>query len=194
MDQRLRTLAYIARGDTMSQVAAHLLEDYGVKISESRLYQIKKNNLETIQKIQERLADSAIADADAILRQSRVQLAKKMQRADRDGNELELLDQQYRDGEIDKTKYQRKKAGLLQLSVGELVNISRSMHAQVVKSPGLPELPPGGSGAAQPLPAGSSTPAQLESLLKAIQSGNHVEIQRIVFNGGPGNDQPVTVS
>lgn len=192
MDQRLRTLAYIARGDTMSQVAAHLLEDYGVKISESRLYQIKKNNIETINKIQDRLADSAAADADQILRQSRVALAKKMSKADRDGSELDALDEQYRNGEIKKELYQRKKAGLLQLSVGELVNISRSMHAQTVKAPALPELPPGG--AAQPLPAGSSTPAQLESLLKAIQSGNHVEIQRIVFNGGPASDQPVTVS
>ncbi len=193
MDQRLRTLAYIARGDTMSQVAAHLLEDYNVKISESRLYQIKKNNLETIQKIQDRLADSAIADADAILKQSRVALAKKMQKADRDGSELEQLDQKYRDGEIKKEEYQRRKAGLLQLSVGELVNISRSMHAQVVKAPGVPELPPG-DGPAQPLPAGSSTPAQLEALLQAIQRGDHVEMQRIVFNGGGRNDQPVAVS
>jgi hypothetical protein len=193
MDQRLRTLAYIARGDTMSQVAAHLLEDYGVTISESRLYQIKKNNIETIQKIQDRLADSAVAEADAILKQSRVALAKKMQRADRDGNELEALDQKYRDGEIDKSEYQRKKAGLLNLSVSELVNISRTMHAQVIKVPGAsnPELPPG---AAPSLPPGSSTPAQLEALLKAIQSGNTVEMQRIVFNPAKvTNDQPVAV-
>lgn len=191
MDQRLRTLAYIARGDTMSQVAAHLLEDYGVTISESRLYQIKKNNIDTIQKIQDRLADSAAADADAILRQTRVQLAKKMQRADNDGNELQILDQKYRDGEIDKAEYQRKKSGLLKLSVSELVNISRTMHAQVIKVPGALELPPGSAPA---LPPGSSTPAQLEALLKAIQSGNTVEMQRIVFNPAGGqNDKPVAV-
>lgn len=194
MDQKLRALAYIARGDTMSQVAAHLLEDFQVSITESALYKIKKDNLETIQKIQDRLADSAVADADAILKQSRVALAKKMQRADRDGNELEQLDQQYRDGEIDKSQYQRRKAGLIQLSVSELVNISRTMHAQVIKVPGVPELPPGPGGAAQPLPAGSSTPAQLEALLKAIQAGNTVEIQRLIFTPGVRNDQPVTVS
>ncbi len=196
MDQKLRALAYIARGDTMSQVAAHLLEDFQVTITESALYKIKKDNLETIQKIQDRLADSAVADADAILKQSRVALAKKMQRADRDGNELEQLDQQYRDGEIDKSQYQRRKAGLIQLSVSELVNISRTMHAQVIKVPGAgaPELPPGPGGPAQPLPAGSSTPAQLEALLKAIQAGNTVEIQRLIFTPGVRNDQPVTVS
>lgn len=194
MDQKLRALAYIARGDTMSQVAAHLLEDFQVSITESALYKIKKDNLETIQKIQDRLADSAVADADAILKQSRVALAKKMQRADRDGNELEQLDQQYRDNEIDKATYQRRKAGLIQLSVSELVNISRTMHAQVIKVPGAPELPPG-AGPAQPLPAGSSTPAQLEALLKAIQAGNTVEIQRLIFTPGAArNDQPVTVS
>jgi hypothetical protein len=195
MDQKLRALAYIARGDTMSQVAAHLLEDFEVSITESALYKIKKDNAETIQKIQERLADSAAADADALMKSSRVALARRLQRDSRDGAELELLDQQYRDGEIDKSEYQRKKAGLLQLSVNELVNISRSMHAQVIKVPGGAgaELPPGPGGPAQPLPAGSATPAQLEALLKAIQSGNHVEIQRIVFNGGARNDQPVTI-
>jgi len=138
LDQRLRTLAYIARGDTMSQVAAHLLEDFNVTISESRLYQIKKNNIETIQKIQERLADSAAADADALMRQARVGLAKKLQKADRDSNELEKLDQQYRDGDIDKSEYQRKKSGLLNLSVTELINIGKGMHAQVIKIPGAP--------------------------------------------------------
>lgn len=194
MDQKLRALAYIARGDTMSQVAAHLLEDFEVSITESALYKIKKDNLETIQKIQDRLADSAVADADAILKSTRVALAKKIQRADRDGNELEQLDQQYRDGEIDKSQYQRRKAGLIQLSVSELVNISRTMHAQVIKVPGAPELPPGPGGPAQPLPAGSSTPAQLEALLKAIQAGNTVEIQRLIFTPGARNDQPVTVS
>ena len=196
MDQKLRALAYIARGDTMSQVAAHMLEDFQVTITESALYKIKKDNLETIQKIQDRLADSAAADADALMKSSRVALARRLQRDVRDGAELEQLDAQYRDGEIDKSEYQRRKSGLMQLSVNELVNISRSMHAQVIKVPGggAPELPPGPGGPAQPLPAGSATPAQLEALLKAIQSGNHVEIQRIVFNGGVRNDQPVTVS
>ena len=195
MDQKLRALAYIARGDTMSQVAAHLLEDFDLTISEARLYQIKKENADTIQKIQERLADSAAADAEQLMKSSRVALARRIQRDARDGAELEQLDQQYRDGEIDKAEYQRKKSGLLQLSVNELVNISRSMHAQVIKVPGggVPELPPGPGGPAQPLPAGSATPAQLEALLKAIQSGNHVEIQRIVFNGGARNDQPVAI-
>lgn len=192
MDQKLRALAYIARGDTMSQVAAHLLEDFDLTISEARLYQIKKENADTIQKIQERLADGVLADAEKLMQSSRVALARRLQRDARDGAELEQLDQQYRDGDLSKEEYQRKKAGLLQLSVNELVNISRSMHAQVVKAPGSPELPPG-AGAAQPLPAGSSTPAQLEALLQAIQRGDHVEMQRIVFNGGTRNDQPVAI-
>ena len=192
MDQKLRAIAYIARGDTMSQVAAHMLEDYEVSITESALYNIKRDNRDTIQKIQERLADSAAADAEKILHSSRVAIAKKIQKADRDGGELELLDQQYRDGEIDKDEYQRRKAGMLQLSIGELVNINRSMYAQTAQRPSDPELPPGGQ---QQLPAGSATPAQLEALLKAIQAGNTVEIQRLIFTPGGGqNDQHVAIS
>ena len=82
-----------------------------------------------------------------------------------------------------------KKTGLLKISISELTNISKTMHAQTVK---VPELPPGAGPAALPAGGGAQTPAQLEALLNAIKDGNHVEIQRIVFNGG-GNAQPVAV-
>ena len=192
MDQKLRALAYIARGDTMSQVAAHMLEDFEVTISESRLYQIKKDNHQTIQKIQERLADSVAADAEKIMQSTRVALARRLQRDSRDGAELEQLDQQYRDGELSKEDYQRQKTGLLQMSVAELVSISRGMHEQVIKAPGSAELD---AGPPQNSLGGGSTPAQLEALLKAIQAGNTVEMQRLIFTPkGAHNDQSVTIS
>ena len=50
-----------------------------------------------------------------------------------------------------------------------------------------PEQPDGPALAAnnsQALPAGASTPAQLEAMLNAIQTGNTVELQRIIFTPG----------
>jgi len=186
MDQKMRAIAYIARGDTISQVAAHLLEDFDVTITESALYAIKRDNAETIAKIQERLADGAAAEIEQLIRAGRVQIAKKLQKADRDATELELLDQQYRAGDIDKAEYQRKKAGLLDLSITELSNLTSKLVGQQRHAPAPPEDPQLPAGSPVPLPAGSSTPAQLEAMLHAIQAGNTVELQRIVFTPGSG--------
>lgn len=190
-DQKLRALAYIARGDTLSQVAGHMLEEFEVTISESALSQLKKNHADTIDKMQTSLSESAAEDADALLKKTRRMLSVRLDRADRDSSELAELDRKWRDGEIkNKEEYQRKKTGLLKISISELTNISKTMHAQTVK---VPELPPGAMPGALPAGGGAQTPAQLEALLNAIKDGNHVEIQRIVFNGGVPNDQSIPV-
>ena len=189
MEQKLRALAYIARGDTVSQVVAHLLEDYDLTISEAAIYRIKRDHRDDIAKLQDRLADSVAADTEQLIRAGRVQIAKKLQKADRDGSELEVLDQQYRDGEIDKATYQRKKTGLLNLSVNQLSDLTTKLTNQQMLArrggaavPETPELPDGAATRAT-IPGGS-TPAQLEAMLAAIKDGNTVELQRIVFTPG----------
>lgn len=186
MDQKLRVLAYIARGDTASQVVAHVLEDFEIVITEDAIYKIKRDNAETIAKMQERLADSVAADLDQLVRRSRTGIARKLMKAENDASEIEVLDQQYRDGEITKEEYQRKKAGRLDLSITELSNLSQKLVAQqrLVSAPVQPEGPnalPDGNPQPISVPQGTQTPAQLEAMLKAIQAGNTVELQRIVF-------------
>lgn len=189
-DQKMRALALIARGDTLSQVAAHLLENYDVKVSESSLSQLKKAHKETIDKMQENIAEGQSAEADAIAKRARRMLNNKLDRAERDARTMEEVDQDWRDGKIkDAETYRRRKAGLLKVSIAELNQITRTMHN--ISRPDTPPAPD------QPaLPAGAvghgSTPAQLEALLKAIQAGNTVEIQRLIFTPGVRNDLPVT--
>lgn len=190
-DQKLQALAYIARGDTFSQVAGHLLEEHNITISESALSQLKKTHKATIDKMIETMAEGQAAEADAILRRTRRMLNGKLDRAERDGRTLEELDQQWRDGEIkDAAEYRRRKAGLIKVSVAELTQISKTMFDQTIKDPGLPPGSPAGA-----LPPGASvkTPAQLEGLLQAIAAGNTVEIQRLIFTpGATPHDLPVS--
>lgn len=190
MDQKMRVLAYISRGDTVSQVVAHVLEDFDISITEDAIYKIRRDNADTISKIQERLADSAAADIDQLIRKSRVQIARKLNKAEHDASELDKLDQQYRDGEIEKDEYQRQKTGRINLSISELASLGQKLVSQ---QRGIePELPPAGANPA--LPPGSSTPAQLEAILKAIQSGDTVELQRIIFTPGvQRNDQSIQI-
>lgn len=192
-DQKMRALALIARGDTLSQVAAHLLEHFDVKVSESALSQLKKAHKETIDKMQVDIAEGQSAEADAIAKRARRMLNNKLDRAERDARTLEEVDEDWRNGKIkDAETYRRRKAGLIKVSIAELNQISKTMHHQA--KPDTP--PPAGDGAPQ-LPAGGvghgSTPAQLEALLKAIAAGNTVEIQRLIFTPKVRNDIPVTV-
>lgn len=177
----MRVLALIARGDTMSQVAGYLLEHYQITISESALYQIRSKNKDTIAAMQQTVADGQSAEAEAIANRARRMLNTKLDKAERDGRTLEDLDEQWRNGEIkDKAEYQRRKAGLMKISINELTTITKAMHTQSAPPPPAdPEAPA--------LPAGShhipaNTPARLEAMLQAVAQGKTVELQRLVFN------------
>lgn len=171
----------MARGDTLSQVAGHLLTDYGVTISESGLSKIRTNHQDTINKMIDTMAEGQAADAEALLKRSRRMLNSRMDKAERDQHALEEVDQEFRDGKISVEIYRRKKAGLLKISITELIQISKGMHDQTRKD--LPPLLPGASSSGA-LPPGhhDANPAQLEALLQAIAAGNTVEIQRLIFN------------
>lgn len=189
-DQKMAALAMIARGDTLSQVAGHLLTEYEVQITESALSKIKKAHMDTIIKMQETISDGQVADAEAILGRSRRLLNRRLDKAERDERALEELDQKYRDGEISSVEeYRRRKAGLLKISIAELTNISKTMHSQTIKLPPAPQLPSGDGVPALPL-GHVSTPAHLEALLKAIKDGNTVEITRLTFNPGAQHREP----
>lgn len=178
-DQKLRALALLARGDTLSQVCGHLLEEFDVTVSESALSQLRKAHRETVDKMQDTLAEAEAADAEALLRKSRQMIGARLARAKRDEHALEEVDRQYREGELDFETYKRRKTGLMKISIGELNNVAKATHTQIMRerdpaSSDDPELPSGNRS--------HTTPAHLEALLKAIQAGNTVELQRLVFN------------
>lgn len=197
-DQKLRALTLLARGDTLSQTSGHLLDEYGVTVSESALSQLRKQHTDTISKMQDTMAEAEAADAEQILKKSRKMIGARLARAERDSSELEQLDREYRENEIDYSEYKRKKATLMKISINELNNIAKATHTQIMRERGgdppdpSKTLPPGST------PALGSTPAHLEALLNAIKAGNTVEIQRLVFNPAVApkaleNDQPITV-
>lgn len=190
-DQKMRALALMARGDTLSQVAGHLLETYQVTISESALSQIRSKNRDTIKEMQQVVADGQSAEAEAIAARARRLINVRLDKAERDANTLEEVDRQWRDGEIkDPKEYRRRKAGLLKISINELTTVAKAMHSQSAppppQSPDAPALP---AGANHP----TATPAHLEAMLQAIAAGNTVELQRLVFNPKAPHDSPVTV-
>lgn len=183
-DQKLRALALLARGDTLSQVAAQLLTDFNVKVTESALSQLRRAHQETLDKMRDAMVEAESASAEALLKRTHRMIGARLDRADRDGKELEELDRSWREGEIkDYEVYRRRKAGLMKISINELTTVSRTMHTQTVKMPALPPGDPDRGPAV--LPSGHhSNPAELEALLESIKHGNTVEMQRLIFNPG----------
>lgn len=181
MDQKLRALTLIARGDTNSQVVAYLLENFGVSITESAISQLHKNNKDTVNEMINKMVEGEQAEADAIVKRTHRMIAKKLDRAERDQNALDELDEMYRNNEIKVEDYRRRKAGLMKMSINELMTISKGVFAQTIKHP--PALPPG-----TPTPPGQRTagnlpaPNHLEAMLQAIERGDTVELQRLTFN------------
>lgn len=168
--QRMQVLALMARGDTYISINDFLNRQYGITLSLSSLWQIKNRNKDVVEAMRNSIQEREMEDAAALLRRSRRILHRKLDRAEHDMTELEQLDRRYRENEIDHKEYKRLKKTLMDVSITEVSMLSKNMYVQT----GKPDLE------TPPLP--SENPRQSEALLKAIQSGDTVELQRIILN------------
>lgn len=168
-EQKMEILALIARGDTYREISKHFEQEYGFAVSDSSIANVKTSNPNALARIQDQIADNTADSTSEILNRSRRMLNHKLKRAEQDENELDKLHKQYRDGEIDWAEYQRRKEGLKTVSIDSLTKVTKEMHAQIIE--------------ATPDSKSPTDPRALEKLTQAIQSGDTVELQRIIFNG-----------
>lgn len=168
--QRMQVLAMLARGDNSTQINTFLQERYGVQLTPSMYTIMRKKHAETIQAMQDTIQHHAALEAEVLMNKSRKILNKKLDRADRDTDTLDELDEQYRNGDIPTDVYKRKKATLMKITVAELNMVSKEMHNQSVSASSDRDE---GSGNADP---GAS-----QALLDAIRRNDTVELQRIIL-------------
>lgn len=159
----------IARGDTYSQIQNSFDEQYGFRPADASIVAVKKKNPGALARIQDQIAVNTADSTSEILNRSRRMINQRLVRAERDENKLDELHQMYRNGEIEWSEYQRLKEGYKTVSIDSLTKISKEMHAQIVDT--------------NPDSRSPSDPRALDKLMQAIQSGDAVELQRIIFNG-----------
>lgn len=188
--QRMRVLALMARGDTYAQIRAHLQSQYDITISDNSLSDIKKRHGDTLAEMTRTMVEHEAIEAEDLLKKTRRMIGRKLSQAEQDANKLAKLDEQYREGDITKSQYDLKRAGLLGLSINQLVAVSKEMHNQVMKDI-PPGLPPGASATGA---IGGGNPAITEAIVAAIKNGDTVELQRLVFKRGGVDAQPIAVS
>ena len=179
--ERLRALTLLARGDSRQSVVDDLAERYGVQLTLSAIDKMKVVHADSIAAMQQTMADAEAADADTLLNRSRRLIGRKLSRAERDEKTLDELFDDYRADRITWDELQKKKSGLLKVSIAELNAVSKEMYIQTGKGgdPSTPALPAGG---------GAST----EAIMAAIRRGDTFELQRLIYRPG-ANDQSLPI-
>jgi hypothetical protein len=180
--QRMVVLALLARGDGNAKIVAFLRENYGIDTSEGSISQIKKTHADTLALMKQKIQEHELSNVEDLLEKTRTMIGRKLNRAEKDSQTLEDLDYQFHNGEISEKEYKEKRKGLLDLSIGQIINVSKEIHNQVVKSAPPGGIPPGAGTLG--LPSGNA--ALTDAIVAAIKRGDTVELQKLVLNpGGP---------
>lgn len=175
---KMAVLAMIARGEKYGTIVRILKEDYKIDYSKSSVAALKRDNKDVVVQMQSMILEAEASQADQIRVQALRQLNRKLGKAADDEQELESLDEEYRTTEMTLSEYRRKKAGLLKMTVSDLVLISKEMHSQSgkAKAPLTPGL--AGSGETDDSTNGAD-PKFVEALMGAIQRGDTVSLMKI---------------
>jgi hypothetical protein len=172
----MKILAMIVRGDTHRSIAEEM------NINVNTVTAIKKRNPDTIKIMREKLAEKQISSAQKILTKSRRLMESKLdQYESNEDKRLEIM-RQFEDGEINHKEMTQELAKYPTGSLTELTAVSREMFNQNQVENNKPTSIPGNS---------SEQKQQLVDLVRAIESGDEVKLQQIIFN--PKDDNVIEV-
>jgi hypothetical protein len=178
---KIQVLAMMVRGEKYKQIRKFLLDNYGVEYSNNALSMLRKRNPEVIAEIERTVVQAEASEAERIRAKSLRLLSRKLDQAAGDELELSAIDEEYRNGDMTLADYKRKKAGLLELSVKDVLQVTEKMHNQTKDGPGAVA------------PSGSVTPTAADAraaqtLAEAIKNGDTITINQIIVrlnNGAP---------
>lgn len=161
----MQILARIVRGDSRKDIA----QAFG--ITEAVVTNIKKRNPDTIKVMQEQILSHRISHASRILGKANLEIEQRLDESDQFDDKLEDLKRQHDDGELSDKEYQHRLRNLNKLTVADLTSISREMHSQTKTGDGdgTPNDP-------------RVNQTYLVELAKALESGDEVVMERLIFN------------
>lgn len=157
-------VARLARGDKQLDIMAEM----GVAIA--TVTAVKKRNKENLAIIKQKTLEKQIENAEAIKQKSNAKLSKRLDRDDEAEKIISKAQSEYLNGDISLKEFSDIMRRVKELSVNELVTISKEMHHQTVET----DKPPAAAG-------------DLTDLIAAIKSGDEVSITKAVFNGQRNN-------
>lgn len=151
----------LARGDTYKQIQAQI--ERGV--TDATISAVKKRNKDNLELIASKLMERAAEDAAGIKQKANTLISKRLDKVDDTFDILDKARQDWIDDKITWKEYEKIMRKFKDVSLGELVTVSKEMHAQSSKG----DAPP-------------SSPKDLADIAAAIASGDEVRITQAVFN------------
>jgi len=176
--QKTKLLVMIAKGLTRPQISEAFVTDYGIELSEDSISYHKRENLDTIDDIKKTMIEAEVTDAVKLRKKVLRAMDRQLDKVIDDQNEIDILDQEYRDGLIKDDEYRRRKTGLLKLNISALSRISKELHSQDAAPAAASDTP-----ALQ----GPQDPRALDALMAAIQRGDTVAMQQLVITPNANN-------
>lgn len=168
-ETQLQVLTLIARGDSYGKISE------AMNIPVSTIQGVKERNPGALENIKDKLISHKISTSKKILSKSQELLEGKLDKAIRSEVSREEAIKQYQDGLIDYDEFQKLTFGLSDISITELNSVARDAFHQSQIQDGKPT-------------SISSTPVEtreeLTALVRALEEGDEVTLERIVWNGG----------
>lgn len=170
-------VALLARGDRIIDIQAEFEKTFERTINKATVVNIRKRNAENLEIIRSRTQEKIERDQAAIRNKANAKIDKKLDSDDLAAQVIAKAHSQYINGEIDYSQYSVLLRSVKELSVSELVSVSKEMHLQASDAPGEPV-----------------NNEDMQKLQAAIQAGDTLTLNQLVFKRGqPSEDsgQPV---
>jgi hypothetical protein len=165
LEEETRIVALLARGDTYKQIQAHMISDLDRSVTEMTISAVKKRNASNLELIKNKFLEKQENDARALKDEANKIIGKRLKREDKATQIRAKAQDQYINGEITLKEYTEILRTNKEVSIGELVSVSKEMHNQSVDDSDK-----------------DTSKNDTSALIEAIKSGDEVKLQQIIFN------------
>jgi hypothetical protein len=165
VEQESRVIALLARGELYDDIRTHVKEHFGRTISKASIVSVKKRNKENLAIIRDKLLQKEEEDALALKDKANKYLNKRLDREIKTSQIIDDAQKAYLNGEITVEEYVGIVRSHKEITVTEVVNVSKTMHEQSKNTETV-----------------ENTKTDTAALVEAIRSGDEVTISQLVFN------------
>jgi hypothetical protein len=172
-EEETKILALIVRGDTYSEIQK-IMEKEHRHVTQVTITKVKQRNKKNLEIIKARMQAKAETDAMALKDKANKILDKKLDRSEATEDILAKAQADYLDKKIEFKEYMEIIRTQREVSITELVSVSKEMHNQSKEDEATPV-----------------DKKDITALVQAIKSGDEVTLNQLIFNSGNNNDQSV---
>lgn len=172
-----RVVAYLARGETFENIKRLIKETTDKTIANPSIVKIKQRNAENLNILRTKVMDIEEANALDLKGMANKILKSKLGNAEKEAELKAKLHDDYLEGVIDAKEYAETLKRIGNVSIPELVVVSKEMHQQSKKDDGV----------------APQANKNLQALADAIKNGDELVLNQMIFNPKKDDSAPPVV-